>query len=134
MGVGAMLVAGFAAWFLGTLLRLAFGEGRRLPLGRAFGLLQAMEEIANGLFQLVDALIASGKQFAKLLIFQEQLLVRRPVHANLDNDTSCQLSGIIAVSAVDGKGTLIKYKPSNCSHWPTIWETSCGNWRCPGRY
>ena len=104
MRVLAMLVAHLAAWLFGVLLGLAFGKRGRLPLGRAFGFFEAFLEIVNGLLELRDLL-------AKLLIFEEQLLVRRRVHADLDNDKPCQLSGIIVVFAVIGKWSLNKHVP-----------------------
>ena len=102
MRVPAMLVAHLAAWLFGVLLGLAFGKRGRLPLGRAFGFFEAFLEIVNGLLELRDLL-------AKLLIFEEQLLVRSAFHADLDNDKPCQLSGIIVVFAVIGKWSLNKH-------------------------
>jgi hypothetical protein len=106
MGVRAVLVALLAARLLGTLLGLAFGERRRLTLGRAFGIFEAFLEIANDLLQLLDAPIALSELFPKLLIFEEQLLVRRRVHANLDSDKPCQLSSIMAICAAISKWAL----------------------------
>jgi hypothetical protein len=108
MGVPAMLVTWFASGLFGLLLGRAWGERRRLPLGLAFGFFQAFLEIAQGLFQPVDAPIALGELLAQLLIFETQLRVRRRVHADLDSDTPCQLSESIVVSALNGKWALNK--------------------------
>jgi hypothetical protein len=97
MAVLAVLVASLAARLLGMLLRCAFGEGSRLPLGRAFDLLKTMLQIANDLLE-------PGVLRAKLLIFEEQLFVRRCVHADLDSEESCQLYEIIAI--VTGRGKV----------------------------
>jgi hypothetical protein len=102
VAVLTVLVAGLAARLLGLLFRLALGEGRGLPLGGAFDLLQTMLQIANGLLE-------QGVLRAKLLIFEEQLLVRRSAHADLDSHESCQLYEIIAIFAAQDKVGLNKH-------------------------
>jgi len=84
MAMLAVLAAGLAARLLGILFWRAFGEGSRLPFGGAFDLLKTLLQIAKALPEL-------GVLRAKLLIFEEQLLIRRRVHANLDSDEPCQL-------------------------------------------
>ena len=72
MSVLAMLIAFLTARFFGILLGLALGERR----GLAFG----------GTFEFLDSLLKLRNEFAKLLIFEEQLLIGRSVHAGLASD------------------------------------------------
>ena len=102
MTMPAVFFALLAARFFRVLLGLAFGKRSGWPLGRAFDFFKAFVEIANGLPE-------RGILFAELLIFAEQMLVGRRVHADLDGEIPCQLSGIIGVLAVIGKGSLNKH-------------------------
>src|SRR5262249_50065113 len=72
MGVVTVLPALLAAWLFGMSFRFAFGEWSSLTLGRAF--------------EFLDAPLQLGDEFAKLLVFADQLFVGRRVHADLDSD------------------------------------------------
>ena len=72
MGVIAMLLALLAAWLFRLLLGFALGERRGLTFG--------------GTFEFFDAFLQLRNEFAKLLIFAEQLFVGRSVHADLASD------------------------------------------------
>ena len=84
MGVRAVFVAAFSAGLLGSLFRFAFGEGCGLPLDAAFEEFEALLEFADVLFEPRITL-------AELLIFAEEFLIGRRVHANLEatNRVSC---------------------------------------------
>jgi hypothetical protein len=110
MTVLAMLFALLAAWLFGIPFRFVFGKRRRLSLGGAFEFFDSFLEFTNGLLQLFYDAISLRELFAKLLIFVEQILIRRRVHADLDSDKPCQLYEIIAVFSFRGKIALNKHK------------------------
>jgi hypothetical protein len=112
MGVSAVLVALLAAGLFGVLLGRPLGERGRLPLGGAFRFVEALLEFAHRRFEAVDALGQLLILLAELLIFAEQLVVRRRVHAGLGRNQASQLSRIIVVCAVIGKGAA-KQAPLN---------------------
>jgi hypothetical protein len=66
-------------------------------------------QIANGLLKLFDEPIALRQSIAQLLIIEQQLLVRRCVHADPDSDDPCQLYEIIAIFTARGKVGLNKH-------------------------
>jgi len=76
-----------------------------LTFGGAFAFFEAFLQVANGLLKLGDVL-------AKLLILEEQLLVRNRVHADLDSDEPRQLYEIIAIFRIPGKTALNNHRPT----------------------
>ena len=92
MSVIAVQIALLATRFFGPFLGFALGERRGLSFG--------------GSFEFFDAFLELRNEVAKLLIFREQLLVRRSVHASLGSDEPCQLHEIMAIFLLSGKGSL----------------------------
>jgi hypothetical protein len=109
MAVWAVVLALFAAGFLGLGLGFTFGERRRLPLGRAFNFLEPFLEIANGVLQLFNQPIPGCQLLFEQLVFVEQPLDGVRVHADLDSDGPCQLPQIIGVFKLLDKRSLNKH-------------------------
>src|ERR1700730_8509385 len=99
MGVIAVLVALLAARLLGILFRFALGERSGLSFGGSLGFLDT-------LLQGADGFLKERVLLTELLIFEEQLLIRQRVHADLDSDIPCQLYEIIAIFRIGGKKAL----------------------------
>ncbi len=102
MAMPSVLLARLAARLLGVLFRLALGERSGWSFGGAFRFVEPLLQRADGLLEHRDVL-------TQLLIFQNQLLIRRRVHANLDSDVARQLYAIIGIGRRPGKLTLNKH-------------------------
>src|SRR5580698_5781718 len=102
MTVLTMLFALLAAGLFGILFRFALRERRSLSLGGAF-------EFFDAFLQITDELLKPRILLSQLLIFEQKLLIRRRVHADLDCDKPRQLNEIMATFAVPGKMTLNKH-------------------------
>jgi hypothetical protein len=92
MAMIAVRFAFLATGLFGFVFRLVLGERRSLPFG--------------GAFEFFNAFLELRVFFAKLLVFEKQLFVRRRVHADLDSDKPCQLYEIIVIFAAPGKMAL----------------------------
>jgi hypothetical protein len=109
MRVLAVLRAGFTPGFFGMRLGRAAGERRRLTFRGAFGGFEALLQVANGLLQLRDELIALGQLLAESLVFGLQFTQDGRVHADLSSTRSRQLTVIIEDSARNGNMALNKH-------------------------
>jgi hypothetical protein len=98
MGVRPVLVALFAARLFGLGFGFPLGERGGLPLGRALGFFEALLERANRCLKLRDLV-------AQVSIFEEQLLVRRCFHADLDSESrvSCRELWRFSSSSASGR-------------------------------
>ena len=101
-GVFAVPSALLASRLLGVLLRFTRRERGGLAFGGAFAFVEAALQIA-------DRLLKPCNLLAQQLILDEQLLIGRGVHADLDSDEPCQLHEIIAVFSIRGKTALNKH-------------------------
>jgi len=110
MAVLAVLVAFLAAGLLGIVLGRPFGERRRLSFGGAFGRFEALLQVAQGLLESVDTLIAFRKLLAEGLILGLQVAKSSRVHPDLDGETACQLPEIVRIGSENGKGALINHR------------------------
>jgi hypothetical protein len=64
----------------------------------------------SGAFEFFDAFLKPCNEFAKLLIFAEQLFVGRSVHADLASDHHVNCVELIAIFTLAGKTTLNNHR------------------------